>query len=272
MILLTLLIILHTYYGTSGNLITDLDIAWTEWNKYLKCDHLQYIGRYNGMEDDLNIHSKIKTQYLSGINNIRNWHNVEPLKQNNDLDVFAQSYANYIARTGQCDNGPFNSVFGLLFSSRPVSNDVGKKVPYELYIHFDKDDEPFDFEANEDEMIKYEDNTLCRLSTCIIWKSSINIGIGVVKTNEIVINDIVMRGSQYIIVAVTHPRPRELGKYKENITPRNLEIMKHDGYFEYLQKEKDRNKNIIKYELKSSFQKLMRYFFRKNVSIEKKEN
>ncbi|XP_050535447.1 uncharacterized protein LOC126902335 isoform X2 [Daktulosphaira vitifoliae] len=234
MILLKLLITLHICYGTSGNLKTDLDKSWAEFDKYLNCDHIQYIGYYEGMEDDIDMHSKIKTQYLSGINNIRNWHNVGPLKENNELDVFAQSYANYAARTGQYDK--FNSVFGLLFSSRLVSNDIGK-IPYELYINFDKDDEPFDFDANEDEMIKYMDNTLCRLSTTVIWKSSINIGIGVAKTNEI-------RESLYIIVAVTHPKPRALGKYKENITPRNIEIMEHDGYFKFLQEVKKREKNF----------------------------
>ncbi|XP_050535437.1 uncharacterized protein LOC126902327 isoform X17 [Daktulosphaira vitifoliae] len=161
MILLKFFIIFRTCYGTSDDLKKDLEKSWAEFDKQLKCDHLQYIGYNEGMEDDMDMHSKIKRQYLSSINNIRNWHGVEPLKQNNELDVFAQSYANYEARVER--NVTFNSVFGLLLSSRPYlfSNDVGKKVPYELYRYFDDDDKPFDFEANEDEMIK---------THLILWK------------------------------------------------------------------------------------------------------
>ncbi|XP_050535436.1 uncharacterized protein LOC126902327 isoform X16 [Daktulosphaira vitifoliae] len=226
MILLKFFIIFRTCYGTSDDLKKDLEKSWAEFDKQLKCDHLQYIGYNEGMEDDMDMHSKIKRQYLSSINNIRNWHGVEPLKQNNELDVFAQSYANYEARVER--NVTFNSVFGLLLSSRPYlfSNDVGKKVPYELYRYFDDDDKPFDFEANEDEMIK----------------------------------------------RIIHPKPHVLGKYKENITPRNLDIMKHDGYFEFLQEAKKRDKNIVKYELQSYAKKLMGSSSKRNISLEKKEN
>ncbi|XP_050535444.1 uncharacterized protein LOC126902333 [Daktulosphaira vitifoliae] len=270
MILLKLFIIFHTCYRTSGNLKKDLDIAWAEFDKHLKCDHLQYIGYYKGMEDDMDMHSKIKRQYLSAINNIRNWHGVEPLKQNNELDVFAQSCANYRARTGQCDK--FNSVFGILITSSRVSNDAGKKVPYELYRNIDKDGEPFDFEANEDEMIKNDKKNWFGPITTMIWKNAINIGIGVAKKNEIIIDGEKVDGKFYVIVAVIHPMPCILGKYKENITPRNLEIMIHDGYFEFLQETKKRDQNVIKYELESYVRKLMRSSSKKNLIIEKKEN
>ncbi|XP_050535420.1 uncharacterized protein LOC126902327 isoform X1 [Daktulosphaira vitifoliae] len=273
MILLKFFIIFRTCYGTSDDLKKDLEKSWAEFDKQLKCDHLQYIGYNEGMEDDMDMHSKIKRQYLSSINNIRNWHGVEPLKQNNELDVFAQSYANYEARVER--NVTFNSVFGLLLSSRPYlfSNDVGKKVPYELYRYFDDDDKPFDFEANEDEMIKIEKYSWkCRLSSTIIWKSSINIGIGVAKTNEIVINGEKVYGSFYVLIGIIHPKPHVLGKYKENITPRNLDIMKHDGYFEFLQEAKKRDKNIVKYELQSYAKKLMGSSSKRNISLEKKEN
>ncbi|XP_050535443.1 uncharacterized protein LOC126902332 isoform X2 [Daktulosphaira vitifoliae] len=154
MILLKLFVLFYTCYGTSGDLKQDLDTAWAEFDKHLKHDHSQFIGYYEGMGDDMDMHSKIKRQYLSSINNIRNWHGVEPLKQNNELDVFAQSCANYEARIER--PGPFNSVFGLLFSSHNTlySNDLGKKLPYRIYGYADNEDKPFDFEANEDEMIK----------------------------------------------------------------------------------------------------------------------
>ncbi|XP_050535440.1 uncharacterized protein LOC126902331 [Daktulosphaira vitifoliae] len=272
MILLKLFIIFYICYGTYGDFEKDLDKAWSEFDKHLKHDHSQFMGYYEGMGHDMDMHSKIKRQYLSSINSIRNWHGVEPLKQNNELDVFAQSYANYIARTGQCDNGPFNSVFGLLFSSRPVSNDVGKKVPYEIYKFVD-DDKPFDFEANEDEMIK---NVIYswqyQHATSIIWKRSINIGIGVARTNEVAIKDKMVDGPFYVIVAMIHPKPHVLGKYKENITPRNLDIMKHDGYFDFLKEEKKRDKNVIKYKLQSYVKKLTGSSSKRNVSLEKKED
>ncbi|XP_050535424.1 uncharacterized protein LOC126902327 isoform X7 [Daktulosphaira vitifoliae] len=273
MILLKLFIIFHTSYGTSDDLKNDLDKAWAEFDKQLKCDNLQYIGYNEGMEDNMDMHSKIKRQYLSSMNNIRNWHGVEPLKQNNDLDVFAQSFANNCTRLEQLD--PFHSIFGIFISSRSFLNftELGKKVPYEIYRAVDDDDKPFDFEANEDEMIKIEKYSWkCRLSTTIIWKSSINIGIGVAKKSETINNRGKVDGNFYVIVAIIHPNSHVLGKYKEKITPRNLEIMKHDGYFEFLQEAKKRDENMIKYDFLSYVKKLTGSSSKRNVSLEKKEN
>ncbi|XP_050535439.1 uncharacterized protein LOC126902330 [Daktulosphaira vitifoliae] len=273
MILLKLFIIFYICYGTYGDLEKDLDKAWAEFDKQLKCDHLQYIGYNEGMEDDMDMHSKIKRQYLSSMNNIRNWHGVEPLKQNNDLDAFAQSCANNFTRLERL--GPFYSIFGIFITSRFSLNfkDLGKNIPYEIYRAVDNDDKPFDFEANEDEMIKIEKYSWkCQLSTTIIWKSSINIGIGVAKKNETIIDGEKVNGSFYVIVAIIHPKPHVLGKYKENITPRNLDIMKHDGYFEFLQEAKKRDENMIKYDFQSYVKRLTGSSSKRNVSLEKKEN
>ncbi|XP_050536305.1 uncharacterized protein LOC126902749 [Daktulosphaira vitifoliae] len=272
MVLLTLLIVFDTCYGTSRNLKIDLDVAWSEWSYHLSDDYTQYIGYYEGMTDDIDIHSKIKAQYLSGINNIRHWHSVEPLKQIIELDEIAQAYANYIAKTGKYEVGVPNSAIQLIISCRDVNEDVGKTLPYELYSNFDKGDKPFDFEANEEEMVKMQNVEGRRVSTCIIWKSSINIGIGVAKTNEIICNKNTQRGPFYIIVAAIHPRPSVLEKFKENITPRNLVPMIHDGYFQNLEKEKERDKSFIRYKMDSLFRNLMERVLEKDVSIEKKEN
>ncbi|XP_050536304.1 uncharacterized protein LOC126902748 [Daktulosphaira vitifoliae] len=270
--IVTLLSIYNTCYGTSSNLMRDLNMAWNEWNNHFKGDHWQYVGHYEGMTDDINTHSKITLQYLSGINNVRNWHNVEPLKQIIELDNIAQSYANYIAKTGSFEVSNFNKVFGLLKSCRDVDEDVGKRVPIELYSNFDKGDKPFDFYANEKEMVINENVEGRDKSISMIWKSAINIGIGVAKTNEIIYNKNKHHGLYYIIVAVIYPEPRELGKYKENITPRNLELMIHDGYFQYLQKEKKRNNRFIAYEMDPWLRNLMGSVLENDVSIEKKEN
>ncbi|XP_050535435.1 uncharacterized protein LOC126902327 isoform X15 [Daktulosphaira vitifoliae] len=272
MILLKLFIIFHTSYGTSDDLKNDLDKAWAEFDKQLKCDHTQYIGYNEGMEDEIDMHSKIKRQYLSSINNIRNWHGVEPLKQNNDLDVFAQSCVNNLTRL---ERSPFYSIFGLFITSRFFLNfnDLGKNIPYEIYKVVDDDDKPFNFEANEDEMMKYQKYSWkYRISTSIIWKSSINVGIGVAKTNETIIDGEKVNGQFYVIVAIIHPKPHVLGKYKENITPRNLEIMKHDGYFDFLKEEKKRDENMIKYDFQSYVKKLMGSSSKRNISLEKKAN
>ncbi|XP_050535455.1 uncharacterized protein LOC126902336 [Daktulosphaira vitifoliae] len=250
MILFALIIILHTCYGTSGNFKRDLDIAWSGWNRHFNGDYSQYVGKYEGMENNMNMHSKIKAQYLSAINNIRDWHNAKPLKEIKELDDIAQSYANYITQTGNFEVGIFNNVFGLLVSSNEANEDVGKKVPFEIYSNFDKGDTPFDFEANEEEMVKNENVEDRRSSMCMIWKSATNIGIGVAKTYQI-------QGTFYIIVAAIYPKSNELGKYKENITPRNLEAMTHYGYFENLQKEKERNKSFIRIEVEPWVQNII---------------
>ncbi|XP_050536303.1 uncharacterized protein LOC126902747 [Daktulosphaira vitifoliae] len=272
--IVTLLSIFNTCYGTSSNLMTDLSMEWDEWSNHFKGDYIQYVGHYEGMTDDIDTHSKIKSQYLSGINNVRNWHNVEPLIQIIELDNIAQSYANYIARTGSFEVSNFNKVFGLLKSCRDVdeNEDVGKRVPIELYSNFDKGDKPFDFEANDEEMFKNENVEGRDKSIRMIWKSAINIGIGVAKTNEIIYKKNKQHGTFYIIVAAIYPRPRTLGKYKENITPRNLELMIHDGYFQFLQKEKERDKSFIRYKMDPWLRNLMERVLEKDVSIEKKDN
>lgn len=109
------------------------------------------------------------------------------------------------------------------------------------------------------------------LSTSIIWKRATEIGIGIAFTNEITHSGETLNLPTYVIVSIIHPKTNICGQYKENITPRNHELMAHDGYSEDFEKSLQRFDDFL-YELQPWARRISQCFFKRVESFEKKVN
>ncbi|XP_050536302.1 uncharacterized protein LOC126902745 [Daktulosphaira vitifoliae] len=213
------------------NIDENVQKAWNEWEIQFNGMYHQYKKHNRGFEYNANKYFTIKNQYLSEINKFRSWHSVNHLNENIELNKLAQAHANYLAMTGIFSLSPTKYIFGEIISYCSMIEDLGKIVALNTYSKFDKGKNIFNFDADEEEMTQDENIEGRHDATALIWKSATEIGIGISCTRKFKNDNIIFNEPLVIIVVLISPDINIIGEYKENIQPRNIELMVQDGYF-----------------------------------------